>query len=197
MKKNLCLLLVVVVAMLPLVAAAGSAELDKPAPVFKLKSVDGKEYTLESLKGNKAVVLMFISTRCPYSNAYNERMVKLCDDYKSKGVVVLGINANSTESVEDVKQHAQDKKITFPVLKDESNLVADAYGAQVTPETYVLDGELTLRYHGRIDNSHKLNEVKNNDLREALDAVLAGKAVAKKEAKAFGCSIKRVKRDSD
>jgi peroxiredoxin len=197
MKKNLLPLLIIVAVTLPFTAMAGSAEMDKPAPMFKLKGIDGKEYHLESLKGSKAVVLMFISTRCPYSNAYNERMAKLYDDYNGRGVVVLGINANSTESVEDVKQHAQDKKLTFPVLKDEGNVVADAYGAQVTPETYVLDGTLTLRYHGRIDNSHKLDEVKDNDLRAALEAVLAGKAVAKKEAKAFGCSIKRAKRDSD
>jgi len=82
-------------------------------------------------------------------------------------------------------------------LKDEGNVVADAYGAQVTPEIFVLDHTLTLRYHGRIDNSHKINEVTMNDLREALDAMLAGKGIAKKETKAFGCSIKRVKKDSD
>jgi peroxiredoxin len=198
MKKVLNLLgLAIFFSALPFSAFAGSAEIDKPAPVFKLKGIDGKEYNLESLKENKAVVLMFISTRCPYSNAYNERMVKLYDDYSSKGVVILGINANGTETLEDVKQHAQDKKFAFPVLKDEGNVVADAYGAQVTPEIYVLDGNLTLRYHGRIDNSHKINEVNNNDLRDALNAMLAGKAIAKKEAKAFGCSIKRVKRDSD
>jgi peroxiredoxin len=140
---------------------------------------------------------MFISTRCPYSNAYNERMVKLHEDYNGKGAVILAINANSTETIEDVKQHAQDKKFAFPVLKDEGNFVADSYGAQVTPEIFLLDGNLTLRYHGRIDNSHKLDEVKSSDLRDALNAMLAGKEIAKKEAKAFGCSIKRVKRDSD
>jgi peroxiredoxin len=195
--KRFCSFFIAVALAVPFFVMAGSAEIDKPAPRFKLKGIDGKEYNLESFKDKKAVVLMFISTRCPYSNAYNERMVKLHEDYSGKGVAILGINANGTETIEDVKQHAQDKKFAFPVLKDEGNIVADGYGAQVTPEIFVLDGNLTLRYHGRIDNSHKLDEVKSSDLRDALNAMLAGKEIAKKEAKAFGCSIKRVKRDSD
>lgn len=197
MIKLSSLILIAALLLLSCVALAGSAEIDKPAPPFTLKSSDGKEYNFENLKGTKAVVLMFISTRCPYSNAYNERMAKLFADYSNKGVVFLGIYANGTESLEDIKQHAQAKKFAFPILKDEGNVVADLYGAQVTPETFVLDNSLTLRYHGRIDNSHKIEEVSTQDLRVALDAVLKGEKVANKETKAFGCSIKRVKKDSD
>jgi hypothetical protein len=76
-------------------------------------------------------------------------------------------------------------------------VVADAYGAEVTPEIFVLDDKLTLRYHGRIDDSQKPAGVSANDLRDALNAMLAGKEIAKKETKAFGCSIKRVKKESD
>lgn len=197
MKKLASLIFVAALFLLSRVAVAGSAEIDKPAPPFALKSSDGQEYSFENLKGKPAVVLMFISTRCPYSNAYNERMARLYADYNGKGVVFLGIYANGTESLEDIKQHAQDKKFAFPILKDEGNVVADLYGAQVTPETFVLDAGLTLRYHGRIDNSHKTDEVKTQDLRAALDAVLTAGKVANKETKAFGCSIKRVKKDSD
>jgi len=197
MKRFFNLLLIAAVGLLPFAAIAGSAEIDKPAPLFKLKGIDGKEYDLESLKGKKAVVLMFISTRCPYSNAYNERVAKLFDDYNKKEVVVIGINANHTESMDDARRHAEENKFAFPVLKDEGNVVADAYGAQFTPEIFVLDGALTLRYHGRIDNSHKIKEVETQDLRDVLNAMLAGKAIAKKETKAFGCTIKRVKKDSD
>jgi peroxiredoxin len=197
MKRILNLLLIVAVGLLPFAATAGSAEMDKPAPLFKLKGIDGKEYNLESFKGKKAVVVMFIATRCPYSNAYNERMVKLFDDYNKKDVVILGINSNNTEPLDDVKQHAEENKFTFPVLKDEGNAVADAYGAQFTPEIFVLDSNLTLRYHGRIDNSHKVKEVETHDLRDVLNAMLAGEEIAKKETKAFGCTIKRVRKDSD
>ncbi|MDZ7291119.1 MAG: thioredoxin family protein [candidate division KSB1 bacterium] len=182
---------------LPFATFAGTAEMDKPVPVFKLKGIDGKEYNLESFKNTKAVVLMFIATRCPYSNAYNERMVKLFDDYKNKGVVMLAINSNNTEPLEEVRKHAADNKFEFPVLKDEGNVVADAYGAQFTPEIFLLDAKLVLRYHGRIDNSHKINEVETHDLRNALDAMLAGKEISKKETKAFGCTIKRVKKESN
>ncbi|MGH7595853.1 MAG: thioredoxin family protein [bacterium] len=197
MKRIFCLLLIAAAGLLPFTAIAGSAEIDKPAPLFKLKGIDGKEYELESLKGKKAVVVMFISTRCPYSNAYNERMAKLFDDYNKKEVAIIGINANSTESLDDARTHTEQNKFAFPVLKDEGNAVADAYGAQFTPEIFVLDGNLTLRYHGRIDNSHKIKEVETHDLRDVLNAMLAGKEIAKKETKAFGCTIKRVKKDSD
>ncbi len=197
MKRIFNLLLIAAVGLLPFAVIAGSAEMDKPAPLFKLKGIDGKEYDLESFKGKKAVVVMFIATRCPYSNAYNERMEQLHDDYSKKGVAVIGINANNTESLDEVKKHAEEHKFAFPVLKDEGNVVADEYGAQFTPEIFVLDGELTLRYHGRIDNSHKIKEVETHDLRDVLNALLAGKEIAKKETKAFGCTIKRVKKDSD
>jgi peroxiredoxin len=196
MNRFLSSLLLFAVCFLPFYVFAAAA-LDKPAPLFKLKGIDGKEYNLESLKGKRAVAVMFIATRCPYSNAYNERMVKLYEDYKGKEVVFLAINSNKTELVEEVRDHAQEHKFAFPVLKDEGNAVADAYDAQVTPEIFLLDGNLTLRYHGRIDNSHKINEVETHDLRNALEALLAGKEIAKKEAKAFGCSIKRVKKESD
>jgi peroxiredoxin len=197
MKRLQSLLLLAVACLVPFVVISGSAEMDKPAPLFKLNGIDGKEYNLESFKGKKAVVVMFIATRCPYSNAYNERMVKLYDDYSKKGVAVIGINANSIEPLDEVKKHAEEHKFAFPVLKDEGNVVADAYGAQFTPEIFVLDGGLTLRYHGRIDNSHKIKEVETHDLRDVLKAMLAGKEIAKKETKAFGCTIKRVKKDSD
>lgn len=197
MKRIFNLLLIAAVGLLPFAVIAGSAEMDKPAPLFKLKGIDGKEYDLESFKGKKAVVVMFIATRCPYSNAYNERMEQLHDDYSKKGVAVIGINANNTESLDEVKKHAEEHKFAFPVLKDQGNVVADEYGAQFTPEIFVLDGDLTLRYHGRIDNSHKIKEVETHDLRDVLNALLAGKEITKKETKAFGCTIKRVKKDSD
>lgn len=197
MKRIFSLLLIVAVGLLPFAAFAGSAVIDKPAPLFKLKGIDGKEHNLESFKGKKAVVVMFISTRCPVSNAYNERMAKLYDDYSKKDVAVIGINANSTESMDDARKHAEEHKFSFLVLKDEGNLVADEYGAQFTPEIFVLDGTLALRYHGRIDNSKRIDDVSTHDLRDVLDAMLAGKEITKKETKAFGCTIKRVKKDSD
>ncbi|PYS94910.1 MAG: hypothetical protein DMF65_14780, partial [Acidobacteria bacterium] len=89
------------------------------------------------------------------------------------------------------KQHAADKGLTFTILKDKGNRIADRFDAQVTPEAYLLDASGKLVYHGRIDNSRAGDAITSTELRDAIEAVLAGKAVEKPEAKAFGCSIKR------
>jgi len=129
--------------------------------------------------------------QCPVSNAYNERMEKLAQDYKAKGINVIGINANVSEDAAAVKAHAAEHNLTFTILKDPGNKIADRLGAAVTPEAYFLDPNNKLLYHGRIDNARNAAQVETNDLRNALDAALAAKAVEKSEAKAFGCTIKR------
>ncbi|HEX8686846.1 MAG TPA: thioredoxin family protein, partial [Pyrinomonadaceae bacterium] len=160
-------------------------------PDFTLPDADGREHTLASLKGKSGTVIIFIATKCPVSNAYNARMAKLAEDYRAKGVNVVGINSNSTEPAAEVKQHAAEKGLTFTILKDAGHAVADRFGAQVTPEAYLLDASGKLVYHGRIDNSRNGDAITSSELRDAVEAVLAGKAVAKQEVKAFGCSIKR------
>jgi peroxiredoxin len=170
--------------------AAGVA-LGAVVPDFTLADADGHEHTLASLKGKAGTILIFMATRCPVSNGYNERMEKLATDYASRGVRVVGINANSTEPVEEVKQHASEKGLTFTILKDKGNVIADRFDAQVTPETYLLDAAGKLVYHGPIDNSRNPEGVTTNYLRDAIESVLAGKPVEKSEAKAFGCTIKR------
>ena len=160
---------------------------------FKLPdAASGATRSLASLKGANGTVLIFVSTQCPVSNAYNERMEKLATDYKARGINVIGINANKTETMDDIKRHAAEKNLTFPILKDTDNKIADKLGAQVTPEAFFLDADNRLVYHGRIDNARNAANLSTSDLREALDAKLAGKAVAKTEARAFGCSIKRI-----
>ena len=158
---------------------------------FTLPDADGKERTLASLKGAKGTVIIFMATKCPVSNAYNERMQKLAEDYASRGVNVVGINSNVAELAPEVKEHAAEKGLKFTILKDAGNVIADRLDAQVTPEAYVLDASGKLVYHGRIDNSRAGDSITSTELRDAVDAVLAGKAVEKTEAKAFGCSIKR------
>jgi peroxiredoxin len=160
-------------------------------PDFTLPDAEGKQRSLASLRGKDGTVLIFIATRCPVSNGYNTRMEKLAEDYKARGVNVVGINANSTEPIEEVKQHAAEKGLTFTILKDAGNAIADRFDAQVTPEAYLLDASGKLVYHGRIDNSRAGDSITSNELRDAIDAVLSGKPIAKPEAKAFGCSIKR------
>jgi peroxiredoxin len=158
---------------------------------FTLPDVDNKERSLKSLAGKNGTVLLFIAVQCPVSNAYNERMEKLAADYKAKGIAVIGINSNVAEDAAAVKAHAEQNKLSFAILKDPGNKIADRLGAKVTPEAYFLDAGNKLLYHGRIDNARNAAQLETSDLRNALDAALAGKAVEKTEAKAFGCSIKR------
>lgn len=174
-------------------------EFDIPAPPaigatitdFTLPDATGTNHSLASFAGKNGTVLIFVATQCPVSNAYNARMEKLAQDYKARGVNVVGINANSTESAADVKTHAAENHLSFMVLKDNGNKVADTLGATRTPEAYFLDAKNKLVYHGRIDNSRDESQVVSTELRDAIDETLAGKPVAKSAANAFGCSIKR------
>lgn len=158
---------------------------------FTLPDADGQEHSLKSLSGKNGTVLLFIAVQCPVSNAYNERMAKLAAEYNARGIAVIGINSNVMENAEAVKRHAAEHKLTFPILKDSGNKIADKLGATVTPEAYFIDPNNKLLYHGRIDNSRNEAQLETSDLRNALDAALAGKAIEKTVAKAFGCTIKR------
>jgi len=198
--KNLSILFAALFVITGAVLATGArAEGEVPAPPaigatiedFTLPDTDNKDRSLKSLAGKNGTVLLFIAVQCPVSNAYNERMAKLAEDYKAKGIVVIGINSNVAEDAAAVKAHATEHKLSFTILKDPGNKIADRLGASVTPEAYFIDSNNKLLYHGRIDNSRNAAQVESSDLRNALDAALANKAIEKTEAKAFGCSIKR------
>ena len=198
--RNLSILLASLFVIAGAISAVGSrAEGEVPAPPaigatiedFTLSDVDSKDHSLKSLAGKNGTVLMFISVQCPVSNAYNERMEKLAQDYRARGINVIGINSNVKEDAAAVKAHAAEHKFTFTILKDPGNKIADKLGASVTPEAYFLDPNNKLLYHGRIDNARNVEQLETSDLRNALDAALSGKAIEKTEAKAFGCSIKR------
>lgn len=201
MKKYAVSLVIASLAIIALAAVAGSgSSADLPAPPaigtviddFKLPDADGAEHSLKALMGKKGAVLLFVATKCPVSNAYNDRMEKLTEDYQAKGINVIGINSNNTEPSAEVKSHAAEKGLKFTILKDDGNKIADRLGATRTPEAYVLDPSGKLVYHGRIDNSQKVEGITSNDLREALDEMLAGKPISKTGGVAFGCTIKRV-----
>jgi peroxiredoxin len=164
---------------------------------FTLQDVNGKPHRLYELEGKKAVAVIFIATRCPYSNAFNHVMANLAHEYGSRGVAFIGINANKSEPVAEVAEHARAHGLDFLILKDEGNQIADRLGASVTPEVFLLDSHWTLHYHGALGNSHQpttnADKATDDEVRPALDAVLAGKPVSVTETKAFGCSIKRVK----
>jgi peroxiredoxin len=173
-------------------AAAQDFKLGSRIDDFKVQDLSGNTATFSQLKGNVTVV-MFTSVQCPVSNAYNERMSALYSDYKSKGVHFVMLNSNSTEPASNVAEHAK-AHFPFSVYKDADNVVADKFGAQATPEAFVIDRNGIVQYHGSIDDSQDAAKIQNQWLRKALDSMVAGAPIEKAETKAFGCTIKRVKR---
>lgn len=166
-----------------------------PVAGLSATQLDGTPAHFDNLKGNVTLV-MFISVQCPVSNAYDDRMNELYKDYASKGVKFIALNANRTEQAPAVQEHAREHGFQFTVYKDENNVVADKFGATVTPETYVIDASGVIRYHGSIDDAQNISRVTTQRLRLALDAVLAGKEPPQTETKAFGCSIKRASKST-
>jgi peroxiredoxin len=164
---------------------------DKKVAAFTLPNPAGKPVQVGDWDKSKATVLMFIATKCPVSNDYNTRMASLAKAYSGKGIKFVGINSNKAELGSEVASHSKENGFDFPVLKDPQNKIADRFDAKVTPEVYVVGPQGDLLYRGRIDNSQNVANVKDKSLAVALDSILAGKPVAEKETRAFGCSIKR------
>ena len=198
--KNPRLALALLVPALAFCMAAPAQKPEAPkigasAPDFTLPpAAGGDAVALKDLLGkSKAVVVVFDATKCPYAIGYKGRVATMGKEYAGKGVTFVTINSNTTEPAAEVAEDAKKHGFAFPVLKDEGNKVADLYGAQKTPEIYVLDPKGTLLYRGRIDETHEEpKNVKSPDLINALEAILAGKPVPAAETKAFGCTIKRV-----
>lgn len=190
------------------VLAAGSAfaqsgaekpkeiEIGKKAPLFKLKGVDGKEYALaDQLKKNKAVVVTFTCNTCPVAKAYEDRLIALQKEFKDHKVQIIAINSNSPkvqpgDSFENMQKRAKDKKFNFPYVFDETEEVAKAYGAIVTPHIFLVSSEGKVVYRGAIDNNNNEKRADEHYLKDALHAVLEGKDIKKTATKARGCTIK-------
>jgi len=172
-------------------------KLGSPAPNFSsLPGVDGKRYSLKDFADKKCLVIVFSCNHCPYVQAYEERMIAFQRDYASKRVQVAAINSNETvnypeDNFEEMKKRAKQRRFNFPYLRDDDQSVATVFGATHTPEFFLFDEGKTLRYHGKMDDNYKdPSSVKANHLRDATDAVLAGKEVKEPETYSIGCTIK-------
>jgi len=166
------------------------------APDFKLPGTDGKAYSLDSFKGKRFIVIVFMCNHCPYVQGSIERLKAIQSDYVIKGVQVVGINSNDEinypeDNFDKMIEYAKSRKYNFTYLRDEDQKTANAYGAQCTPECFVFDDHRKLRYHGRVDDNPK-DETKAtvSDLRNAVDALIHGRKVDIELAPAIGCSIK-------
>jgi peroxiredoxin len=165
-------------------------------PVFTLKGVDSKEYTLDSFKDKKALIIIFSCNHCPYVQAYEERIKAVQKDYRDKGVQVAAINSNDDslypeDSYEGMIKRAEERQFNFPYLRDEDQSSAKAFDATHTPEIFLFDSRRKLVYHGKIDDNWQFPEkVRNKYLRNALDELLAGKEISIPETFSIGCTIK-------
>jgi peroxiredoxin len=175
------------------------------APEFNLPGIDGRNWTLKDFADAKILIVTFTCNHCPTAQYYENRIKQIVTDYKSKGVALVAIMPNDPLSVRldelgwtdlsdtfaEMKIRAKDRQFNFPYLYDgETEAVSRAYGPVSTPHVFVFDAERKLRYVGAIDNSERIQHVTKNYLRDALDALLAGKEPPVTQTKAVGCSIK-------
>jgi peroxiredoxin/mono/diheme cytochrome c family protein len=181
-------------------SAEQAAKKESNTADFRLQDPrDRAVVTLDELKKNKAIVLVFLGVECPLCNQFVPVLAELHKEYASKGVAFVGINANSQDSPERVAAHARRNAIPFPMLKDVGNKVADQLGARRTPEALLLDSSGVVRYRGRIDDQFGIDYARpgkptRRDLAIALDELLAGKPVSVPRTEAAGCRIGRVAR---
>lgn len=165
------------------------------APGFdSLMGVDEKKYSLSTFDDKQIVVLVFMANRCPTARVYTERLKAIQNDYGAKGVQLIGINSDnqyffSLESIPQMTSVSEERSYNFPYLKDADQSVARKYGAMVTLHAFVLDKERRLRYRGRVDDSRDPAKITTNDLRNALDDLLAGRRVRTSETRPFACMI--------
>ncbi len=173
-------------------------ELGTTAPDFELlEVVSGKPFSLSSLKGKKAILVMFICRHCPYVLHVKEEIARLGREYVPKEVGVVAISSNDSVKYPDdspvhLKEMAQELGFNFPLCFDETQLVAKAYKAACTPEFYLFDHAFKLAYRGQLDGSRPGSQipVTGNDLREAIEAVLSNKPVSQSQKPSVGCNIK-------
>jgi peroxiredoxin len=166
---------------------------------FKLKNVDGKMVSLADYKSSKGVIVIFDCNTCPYSRAYNDRIIDLNKKYALQGFPVITINSNDAEqsdgdSFEEMVDVAKRKSYEFPYLVDESQAVAKSFGATNTPHVFVLKNEnsaFKVAYIGAIDDSPRnASSASKKYVEEAVNALLANKPVTSAKTKAIGCGIK-------
>lgn len=160
-----------------------------PVPDFRARDLDGHDVVLANeLKSHKAVVVVFLSTVCPYARYYSDHLRKLSDGFERRGVAFIGVNSNQFETAAETEELRREWGYRFPVLMDEGAHIADLMGARRTPEVYLIDATGRIRYRGWVKSKWG-----STDLEDAIDAVLTGRRVRKPETAAYGCSIDRPK----
>lgn len=182
----------------PLLALDIGDKLPAKGAAVKMLSVDGSEVSIDSLAGAQGKLVIFFCNHCPCARAWEGRIVDIGNTYSKKGIAVIMVNSNdpgkvADESYDEMQKRAKDKGYQFPYVVDKDSLAALEFGAKKTPEAFLFDKDGKLVYHGAIDDNKKSpKDVKHPYLANALEAVLAGKKIAKADAEqpAAGCGIK-------
>jgi peroxiredoxin len=190
----------------PKIEDVKTLEIGEPAPDFTLPAINGKTYSLKDFDKAKILAIVFTANHCPTAQAYEKRIIQLAGDYKDKGVTLVAVSSNNPKAVcleelgysdmgdsfEEMKIRAEQEKFNFIYLYDgDKQEMAKAYGPQVTPHIFIFDKDRKLRYVGRIDDvENPYSTSSQQDARNAIDAMLAGKQVPVEKTKVFGCSMK-------
>ncbi len=176
-----------------------SPQFGSSAPDFQLRGVDRRTYSLKDFAEARALVVVFMCNHCPYVVAVQKRINQLAQEFSPRGVQLVAINSNDSiqypdDSFEKMQIRAEEQGFVFPYLWDETQEVAQKYGAVCTPEFYVYErstGQWALRYRGRLDDSWKEEtQVQQRDLALALECILKGQPVSPDQKPSMGCSIK-------
>lgn len=167
------------------------------APDFSLPDTAGRTVSLADFADSPALLVIFMCNHCPYVQHVADGLAKLAKDYQNRGVAVVGINSNDTATHPDdspakMADEVRQRGYTFPYLFDETQQVAKAYRAACTPDFFLFNSQRKLVYRGQMDDSRPQSgvPVTGQDLRRALDAVLAGAPVPEPQKPSLGCNIK-------
>jgi peroxiredoxin len=172
---------------------AGELKIGAAGPDFKgVIGVDDQKHALADYKDAKLLVVVFTCNHCPVAMAYEDRLVALQKDYKAKGVQLVAVNVNNIpeDRLDKMKDRAKQKNFSFPYLYDATQKMGHDYGATKTPHVFLLDKDRKVAYMGAVDDEMAADKVKTPHLRNALDALLAGKKAPKEVTEHLGCSIK-------
>jgi peroxiredoxin len=168
-------------------AVVGGLEIGEVAPDFGMTTLEGRRFSLaEAEKSHSGVVILFLSTICPYSNYYNDLIRDMAAEFAKRSVLFVGVNSGKLETIDEVRAHAREHGHVFDIIKDSDSRIAELLDARRTPEVFLVDSRGTLRYHGRI-----ASKISSPDLKNALESFLAGRPIRPAETKAFGCTIPR------
>ncbi|MBF89268.1 MAG: thioredoxin family protein [Candidatus Marinimicrobia bacterium] len=166
-----------------------------PLANVKMEDISGKDISLNDVMGDNGLLVVFSCNTCPFVDAWEDRYIKVSNEYQEKGVGMVAINSNegtrnSGDNLKDMKNRAKKAKYDFFYTLDKGSKLASAFGATKTPHIFLFNKKGELVYRGAIDDNSKANRVETNYLMDAIDAMIAGKKVGMTSTKAIGCTIK-------